>query len=76
MRKSFDGLHGLVRDRLMQDPLSGHLFLFSNRDRTRLKALLWDGRSTSAAVAISTPQIESKRLESEHENAKTNLTNS
>ena len=43
MRKGFDGLYGLVRDRLGQDPLSGHLFLFSNRGRTRLKALVWDG---------------------------------
>ena len=43
MRTGFDGLYGLVRDRLVHDPLSGHLFLFSNRDRTRLKALVWDG---------------------------------
>jgi transposase len=43
MRKGFDGLYGLVRDQLAQDPLSGHLFLFSNRTRTRLKALVWDG---------------------------------
>ncbi len=43
MRKGFDGLHGLVRDHLKQDPLSGHLFLFSNKAKTRLKALLWDG---------------------------------
>jgi transposase len=43
MRKGFDGLYGLVRDQLGQDPLSGHLFLFSNRDRSRLKALVWDG---------------------------------
>ena len=43
MRKGFEGLHGLVRDHLGQDPLSGHLFLFSNRTRTRLKALVWDG---------------------------------
>jgi transposase len=43
MRKGFDGLYGLVRDRLGHDPLSGHVFLFSNRDRTRLKALIWDG---------------------------------
>ena len=43
MRKGFDGLYGLVRDQLGQDPLSGHLFLFTNRDRTRIKALVWDG---------------------------------
>jgi len=43
MRKGFDGLFGLVRDHLGQDPLSGHLFLFTNRGRNRLKALLWDG---------------------------------
>lgn len=43
MRKGFDGLYGLVRDRLGQDPLSGHLFLFINRTHTRLKALAWDG---------------------------------
>lgn len=43
MRKGFDGLFGLVRDRLGGDPLSGHLFLFTNRTRTRLKVLVWDG---------------------------------
>jgi len=43
MRKGFEGLYGLVRDQLDADPLSGHLFLFSNRTRTRLKALVWDG---------------------------------
>jgi len=43
MRKGFDGLYGVVRDRLGHDPLSGHLFLFSNRSRTRLKVLVWDG---------------------------------
>jgi len=43
MRKGFEGLHGLVRDQLGQDPLSGHLFLFTNKTRTRLKVLAWDG---------------------------------
>ena len=43
MRKGFDGLYGLVRDQLGQNPLSGHLFLFTNRTRTRLKVLVWDG---------------------------------
>ena len=37
MRKGFDGLFGLVRDTLGEDPLSGHLFLFTNRQQTRLK---------------------------------------
>ena len=41
MRKSFDGLQGLVREHLGQDPLSGHLFLFLSRRRDRVKMLLW-----------------------------------
>ena len=44
MRKGFEGLYGLVRDRLGEDPFSGHLFLFTNRTRTRLKTLAWDRR--------------------------------
>jgi transposase len=43
MCKGFDGLFGLVRDALGEDPLSGHLFLFANRDRTRVKVLVFDG---------------------------------
>jgi transposase len=43
MRKGFEGLFGLVRDRLECDPLSGHVFLFSNAHRNRLKLLFWDG---------------------------------
>ena len=43
MRKSFEGLYGLVRDTMGKDPLSGHLFLFANKSRTRLKILFWDG---------------------------------
>ena len=43
MHKGFEGLYGLVRDRLMCDPLSGHVFLFSNAQRNRLKLLFWDG---------------------------------
>jgi transposase len=43
MRKGFEGLYGLVRDRLLCDPLSGHIFLFSNAPRNRLKLLFWDG---------------------------------
>jgi transposase len=43
MRKGFEGLFGLVRDRLQCDPLSGHVFLFVNAQRNRLKLLFWDG---------------------------------
>jgi transposase len=43
MRKSFEGLFGLVRDRLGGDPLSGHVFVFANAQRNRLKLLFWDG---------------------------------
>lgn len=43
LRKGFEGLYGLVRDRLSCDPMSGHLFLFSNARHNRLKVLYWDG---------------------------------
>jgi transposase len=43
MRKGFEGLYGLVRDRLLCEAASGHLFLFCNARRNRLKILFWDG---------------------------------
>lgn len=43
MRKGFEGLYALVRDRLLCEPLSGHLFLFTNAQHNRLKLLFWDG---------------------------------
>jgi transposase len=42
MRKSFDGLSGLVRSVFQADPLDGSLFLFLNRRRDRVKLLYWD----------------------------------
>jgi len=42
MRKSFDGLSGVVRLALHGDPKSGDLFVFCNRPRTRLKILCVD----------------------------------
>jgi len=43
LRKGFDGLYGVVQGGLGRDPLSGDLFLFVNRERTRAKVLFWDG---------------------------------
>lgn len=43
MRKGFEGLSALVRERFRRDPLSGDLFLFVNRHRKRAKVLHWDG---------------------------------
>jgi transposase len=52
MRKQYDGLLGLVRGE--NDVLSGTLFLFVSKDRTRAKCLFWDGSGLN---------IWSKRLE-------------
>ena len=43
MRKGFNGLSALVQDRLESNPLDGHLYLFCNKRRNRLKVLYWDG---------------------------------
>lgn len=42
MRKSYDGLSGVVRQGLGRDPLSGEVFIFLNRRRTMIKLLVWD----------------------------------
>lgn len=42
MRKSFNGLYGIVTSVLREDPLAPTLFVFFNRRRTLLKALYWD----------------------------------
>lgn len=43
LRLGFAGLAGLVRTQLNSDPLSGHLFVFTNRSANRLKVLYWGG---------------------------------
>jgi transposase len=43
MRKSFDGLSGIIRGTIGADPSDGSLFLFVNKRRDRIKALWWDG---------------------------------
>jgi len=42
MRKGFNGLSGLVRNKLGKNPLSGAVFIFVNRRRDRMKILVWE----------------------------------
>lgn len=42
MRKSFDGLSGLAQTVFQRDVREGHLFVFVNRRRDRIKLLWWD----------------------------------
>ncbi len=42
LRKGFDGLSGLVRSTMANDPFSGDVFVFVNRRRDRMKLLVWD----------------------------------
>lgn len=42
MRKGFNGLSGLVRNKLGQNPLSGTVFIFLNRRKDRMKLLVWE----------------------------------
>lgn len=42
MRKSYNGLSALVKQKLQEDPLSGQLFVFINRKRTQMKVLYFD----------------------------------
>ena len=42
MRKSFDGLAALAKNKIGENPLSGHLFVFINRRQTQIKVLYFD----------------------------------
>jgi transposase len=58
MRKQFNGLWAAVTARLGEDPKSGAVFAFTNRDRSRLKLLFWDG----TGVCILSKRLEQGRF--------------
>lgn len=43
MRKGFDGLAGIVRNEMGQNPLDGGVYIFLNKSQTHIKLLYWDG---------------------------------
>lgn len=71
MRRSFDGLHALVRDHLQLDAFAGHLYIFSNLRKDRLKVLYWDRdgfavwakRLEEGSFAIPSAEPGSTRIE-------------
>jgi len=58
MRKGFKGLYGIVASRLGMDSTSGHLFVFCNATRTRIKVLTWDG----SGLWLCNKRLESGRF--------------
>ena len=42
MRKAVNGLSAIVQGLMGQDPFSGSVYLFCNRERRLLKAVYWD----------------------------------
>ena len=59
MRKQFDGLHALVTPIFGEDVFDGHLFLFLNRRRDRIKVLYWD----QDGLALWCKRLEAGRYE-------------
>lgn len=54
LRLGFEGLRTLVANVIRQEPTSGHLFVFCNRARNRLRCLFWDG----SGLWVATKRLE------------------
>ena len=59
MRKGFDGLSGLVRNELGENPVNGDVYVFFNRTRQMVKLLVWD----HDGFAIYGKRLEKGRFE-------------
>ena len=58
MRKQFNGLWALAAETLREDPRSGALFVFTNKDQDRVKILCWDG----TGVWVAAKRLEKGRF--------------
>jgi transposase len=58
MRKQFNGLWALAAEKLKEDPFSGALFVFTNKDKDRVKILCWDG----TGVWVAAKRLEKGRF--------------
>ena len=58
LRRSLDGLSALTKNILRKDPFSGHLFVFRNRRRDRVKILFW----TPGGLALFYKRLERGRF--------------
>lgn len=58
MRKQFNGLWALAAEKLQEDPFKGALFVFTNKDRDRVKILCWDG----TGVWVAAKRLEKGRF--------------
>jgi transposase len=59
LRKGFEGLQGVIRNQMEMDPSSGHLFVFSNRGKSRIKILYFDG----SGMWVLTKRLEKGRFD-------------
>jgi transposase len=59
LRGSFNRLFALTQAVLQQDPLSGHWFVFANRQRNRVKVLLWVCAKRLERGRFTWPEAES-----------------
>lgn len=57
MRKQYDGLWAAAQQQLGEDPKAGALLVFTNRERTRLKLLYWDGTGVGACEAAGAGSV-------------------